>query len=273
MINLAISLTLGLVVFAAVRLGGFPIYAGAIPATIVFLGTFVVLGRRTFTQVQKLMTTVQNDLQSIPPNAKERKVRIDKVVKMLEAGLPLGRWQFLVESQIHGQIGMLKYLFEDYEGAKLAFAKASSRDYYVKAMEGALAFKKKDFPAMQQSFEAAVTHGKKEGLMWAAYAWCLLQNKEKDKEVTTMSMEVTDLKVTTLDKALFEIAQFALGAPPRQRAPLQRRHARAVVAAIFEAPERVDDIASDRLVTENADDSAHGSFSLAAIRPMFSILN
>src|SRR5688572_20345933 len=136
MINLGISLALGIVVFVAVRLAGFPIYAGAIPAAIVFLGTFVVLGRRTYNQLQQLMGNVQSELQKISPGTKEkeRKKRVDDVVKTLEAALPLGRWQFLVEAQIHGQIGMLKYLFEDYDGAKAAFAKASQRDHYVKAM-------------------------------------------------------------------------------------------------------------------------------------------
>ena len=102
MINLAVSLGLGLLIAITVRLLGFPLYAGVIPGTIAFLGLFVVLGRRTFNQIQKLMATVQNELQSIPPNAKERKVRVDKVVKMLEAALPLGKWQFLVEGQIWG---------------------------------------------------------------------------------------------------------------------------------------------------------------------------
>lgn len=233
MINLGISLALAAAVFAAVRLFGFPIYAGAIPATIVFLGVFVVLGRRTFTQIQKLMGQVQNELQAMPPSAKERKVRVDKVVKMLEAALPLGRWQFLVEAQIYGQIGMLKYLFEDYDGAKAAFAKSSPRDYYVKSMEGALAFKKKDFPTMEKAFEAAVTHGKKEGLMWATYAWCLMQNKEKDKALKVLSRAVeqnpSDEKLkgalTALqnDKRLkmapWEPAwwQFHLEAPPQQQ--------------------------------------------------------
>ncbi len=190
MINLGISLALAAVVFVLVKLAGFPTYAGAIPATIVFLGTFVVLGRRTFTQLQKLMGDVQNELQKLPPNAKERKNRVDAVVKKLEGALPLGKWQFLVEGQIYGQIGMLKYLFEDYDGAKAAFAKANPRDHYVKAMEGALAYKRKDYPAMEKSFEAAVTHGKKEGLMWATYAWCHFQLKEKDKAMKILARGV-----------------------------------------------------------------------------------
>lgn len=190
MINLGISLALAAAVFAAVRLAGFPTYAGAIPATLLFLGAFVVLGRRSYNQLQKVMADVQAELQSMPPNPKERKVRVDKVIKLLEAALPLGRWQFLVEGQIWGQIGMLKYLFEDYDGAKAAFARSNPRDHYVKSMEGALAFKKKDFPAMEKAFEAAVTHGKKEGLMWATYAWCLLQNKEKDKALKVLARAV-----------------------------------------------------------------------------------
>jgi tetratricopeptide (TPR) repeat protein len=190
MINLGISLALAAVVFAAVRLAGFPTYAGAIPATLVFLGAFVVLGRRTFVQLQKLMTEVQNELQKLPPNEKERKKRVDGIVKTLEAALPLGRWQFLVEGQIWSQIGMLKYLFQDFEGAQAAFAKANPRDHYVKAMQAAMFFKKKDFPQMEKSFEAAVTHGKKEGMMWAAYAWCLMQNKEKDKALKVLARAV-----------------------------------------------------------------------------------
>jgi tetratricopeptide (TPR) repeat protein len=192
MINLAVSLGLGIVVAVVIRLFGFPLYAGIIPGTIVFLGAFVVLGRRTFNQIQKLMADVQNELQSIPPNAKERKVRVEKVVKMLEAALPLGRWQFLVEGQIWGQIGSLKYLFDDNDGAQAAFAKANSRDYYVRAMQGALAFKKKDTAGMTAAFEDAVKHGKKEGLMWATYAWCLLQLKEKDKALKVLARAVEE---------------------------------------------------------------------------------
>jgi tetratricopeptide (TPR) repeat protein len=233
MINLAVSLGLGLLIAVTVRLLGFPLYAGVIPGTIVFLGAFVILGRRTFNQIQKLMGQVQAELQAIPPNAKERKVRVDKIVKMLEAALPLGKWQFLVEGQIWGQIGMLKYLFEDYDGAQVAFAKSNPRDYYVRAMQGALAFKKKDSATMTSAFEDSVKHGKKESLMWAIYAWCLLQLKEKDKALKVLSRAVEEnpndeklksaLTAVQNDKRLkmspWEPAwwQFHLEAPPQQQ--------------------------------------------------------
>ena len=55
----------------------------------------------------------------------------------------------------------------------------------------------------------------------------------------------------------FEIAQLALGAAPRQPAALQRRHAGGIVAAVFKALERIDQLHRDRLAAEDADNSAH----------------
>src|SRR5947207_1965515 len=53
-----------------------------------------------------------------------------------------------------------------------------------------------------------------------------------------------------------QVSQLALGAPARQRAALQRGDAGGVIAAIFEALERIDELACDRLTTENPDNPA-----------------
>ena len=191
MINLALSLVVGFSLAVLIRLGfGFPWLAGVIPGTIAFIGTFFLLGRRIFTQIQAVMTEVQKELQAMPPNPREQKVRIDKAVKLLEGALKYERWQFLVAAEIHGQIGMIKYMVKDVEGALPELAQSSQRNYLASAMRAAIAFQKKDFPTMEKHFENAVTHGKKEGLMWAAYAWCLLQNKEKDKAIKVLARAV-----------------------------------------------------------------------------------
>ena len=73
--------------------------------------------------------------------------------------------------------------------------------------------------------------------------------------------------VTDSDRALeriamelgFEVAKLALGATPRQPTVLQRRHAGGIVAAVFEALERIDQLHRDRLVAEDADNPAHSS--------------
>ena len=190
MYNLLLSLAAGALIAVAIKLFGFPLLAGIIPGTIVFLAVMVLLGRRSFTQLQAIMNAVQAELSGMTQNKKEQQARADKAIKMLEAALPLGKWQFLVESQIHGQIGTIKHLFKDYDGALASFSKAGDRNYFAKAMEASIYFQRKNFPAMTGAFEAAVKHGNKEGLMWAAYAWCLIQNKEADQALRVLSRGV-----------------------------------------------------------------------------------
>lgn len=190
MINLLIALAAGVAVVVLVKALGFSLIAGIIPGTVVFLAVLVVLGRRSFMQLQAVVGGVQAELSSMTANKKEQQAKADKAIKMLEAAIPLGKWQFLLEGEVYGQIGMIKHLFKDHEGALAAFQKASQRNYFAKAMQGAIYFQKKDFSAMQSSFEAAVKHGNKESLMWAAYAWCLIQNKKDDEALRVLSRGV-----------------------------------------------------------------------------------
>ena len=191
MINLALSLLIGFGLAVVIRLGfGFPWPASVIPGTLAFIGAFVLLGRRIFLKLQKLNAEVQKELQSLPQNQREQKVRIAGAIKLLETALQYERWQFLVGAEIHGQIGMIKYMVKDIDGALPELAQSSPRNYLASAMRAVIAFQKKDFPAMEKHFEAAITHGKKEGLMWAAYAWCLLQNKEKDRAIKIFARSV-----------------------------------------------------------------------------------
>ena len=162
MINLAISLALGAAVALGLRLAAFNWIAVLVPGTLVFVGAFILLGRRSLNRLQALFAAVQEDLQSLSPQAKEieRRARVERAVKTLESGLPIGKWQFLVESEIHGQIGVIKYLFKDYDGAKASLTKANPRNFMAHAMLGALAYQAKDYAASKANFENAVKYGK-----------------------------------------------------------------------------------------------------------------
>ncbi len=190
MYNLLISLGVGIAVVLGVKLAGFSLWAGLIPGTLAFLITFILLARRVAGKIQKLMETVQKDLQGQATSQKEALQRVDRAVKTLEQGLVYEKWQIMVGPEIHAQIAMLKYMAKDLDGAKAHFAKSGPRNYMAKAMEGALHFQRKDFAAMQKAFEAAVKAGKKESLVWAAYAWCLVQTKEKDKALSVLARAV-----------------------------------------------------------------------------------
>ena len=57
----------------------------------------------------------------------------------------------------------------------------------------------------------------------------------------------------------FQILELALGAPSRQGAVLERGDAGGIVAAVFEALERVDQLRCDRLTADDSDNAAHPS--------------
>lgn len=233
MLNLVYALVAGIVITVVIKLAGFSLIAGIIPGTIVMLGVYVVLARRTFVKVQAVMESVKKEFESMPANEKERKVKADKVIKMLEAALPLGKEQFLIESELHAQIGMIHHLFKNTEAAMASFSKTTPRSYLARAMQAAIYFQRKDYQAMRSAFEEAVKHGKKDGMVWAAYAWCLQQNKDVDGALKVLARSVAEnpsddklksaLTALQNDKKLKMKAwepgwwQFGLEAPPMQQ--------------------------------------------------------
>ena len=64
-------------------------------------------------------------------------------------------------------------------------------------------------------------------------------------------------------RAALEVAQLALGAPAVQPAALQRGDAGGIIAAVFEALQRVHDQRRDRRLAQDADDPAHEMVSKA----------
>ena len=190
MFNLLISLAVGFAVTFGIKAAGFSLVAGIIPATIAILATMFLLGRRVFNKLQAVNAQVQSELSTLSGNPKEHKAKVEKVVKMLEAALSLGKWQFMVEQEIWGQIGIIRYVFKDLPGAEAAFAKSSDRNYLAKAMQAALHYQRKENDKAIAAFESAVKAGKKAGLVWAAYAWVLMQNKEKDKAIAVLARAV-----------------------------------------------------------------------------------
>lgn len=191
MINLLLSLAVGVAVGILVTLTHLPVWAAIGPGLIAFMIAYVLLAKRISTKVQALAGIAQKELSTMSSsNPRERQARIDKAVKILESGLYYDRWQFLVGSELHAQIGMIKYMVKDYDGAAPHLAKANSRNYMAKAFQGALHFQKKDYQAMEKSFETAVISGKKEPIVWAVYAWCLQAMKQKDKAIAVMARAV-----------------------------------------------------------------------------------
>lgn len=190
MYNLLISLGVGIALILGLQLVGASLVAGIIPGVLAFILTFVLLARWVAKRMQLLMDSVQKEFAAQATNPKDAQQKVERAVKTLEQGLVYDKWQLMVGPEIHAQIAMLKYMVKDLDGAQAHFAKASPRNYMAKALHGALYYQRKDYPAMEAAFEEAVKAGKKESIIWAAYAWCLVQLKEKDKALRVLARAV-----------------------------------------------------------------------------------
>src|SRR5712692_8824903 len=151
MFNLLISLAIGALVTVLIKLFGYSIWAGAVPGVLALLGSFIFLARRIATKVQALSKAAEKELSAQPSNTRERQQRIEKAVKILEGGLAYDRWQFLIGSEIHAQIGMIRYVAQEYPAAAVHLSKASPRNYMAKALQAALHFKQKDYAKMESA--------------------------------------------------------------------------------------------------------------------------
>jgi len=182
MFNVAIALIVGIVVGVPLALLLSPI-EGILPGVAVTAIVYFVLARRSMKQLEAVLKVAEKELLAN---------RIDRAVQIIESGRALGRWQFLVESQIDAQLGMIYYIRDDAKKAQPYLERAFTRLWITSAMLAAIYFKKKDVDAMRKTFDKTVAIGKKQGLAWSVYAWCewKLGNTERAIEILGRGQKV-----------------------------------------------------------------------------------
>ena len=172
MYNLLISLAAGLVVTLVIRFGTTVGWVGSVLPGLLAVGvSYYLLARRTWKKLEALMATVQKELMA---------QKLDRALQTLEGGFALAPWQFLVAAQIHSQIGVLRYVRQDFAGALPHLEKSFSRHGIARAMLAVAWYKKKDLEKMRKVFDDAAKDNKKEGLLFAAWAW--IEEEEGDHE-------------------------------------------------------------------------------------------
>lgn len=195
MYNLLISFGVAAALFLAVLALGFSPWAAIVPALLGFMASNFLLARRVGKKVQDLAMRAQKEIGaaqgSLDP--KQANARFDKAIEILSEGFRWEKWQFLIAAELHSNIGILQYVRKEFDAARPHLEKAQARGpagARAKAMLGALAFMKKDEAAMRAAFELAVKAGKKEPILWAAYAWCLDKLDKRDDALRVLARGV-----------------------------------------------------------------------------------
>ncbi len=235
--NLLISLAVGVAVALGIRFGTeFGWVAAAGPALVAAVATYILLVRRIMKKMALLMEAVQREAQA---------AKVDKAIQTLQSGFALAPWQFLIAAQLHGSIGMLHYLNRNVEAALPHLEKSFARHWIARGMLGAIRYRRKDLAGAREVFEDAIKANRKEGLVWAAWAWILEKEDRHDEAIAVLGRAVKanpsdeNLKsaLQTLQNGkklklgkLYEEQwwQFQLEAPPTQFGPGFRGNRRAL---------------------------------------------
>lgn len=234
MYNLLVSLasaTAATALFGFLFGGGeFSLAYGIIPGILVFLGTFVYLARWVMKKVEVIVASAQPELQNR---------KIERAVEIMKSAYPLAKWQFLLKSQIDGQIGTILFAAQKFDDAEPFLQRSFKRNWVPRAMLATLYYKRKRFDEMKDIFEEAVLANKKQALLWNLYAYCLWKQNKRDEAIEVLvraSEHVGDderternLKALQNDRKMkmrgwnMQWYQFHLDKPPQPKMQIQGR--------------------------------------------------
>ncbi len=132
---------------------------------------------------------IQQELEKIFTRAGEllKKQQFDKAIETMKEGYKFSSRQFLVKSSIDGQIGVVQYLRKKNEEAEPLLVAASMQHYIAKAMLGIIQWKRGEKKKAKQTFDLALKTGKKESLLYAVYAYALVEMGERDKAIEILN--------------------------------------------------------------------------------------
>jgi tetratricopeptide (TPR) repeat protein len=132
---------------------------------------------------------VQQELETIFTRAGElmKKQQFDKAIEAMKEGYRFSTRQFLVKGSIDGQIGVVQYLRKKNDEAEPLLASASMQHYIAKAMLGILQWKRGEKKKARETFDLALKTGKKESLLYAVYAYVLVEMGDRDKAIEMLN--------------------------------------------------------------------------------------
>ncbi|MDA3838172.1 MAG: hypothetical protein PF574_04225 [Candidatus Delongbacteria bacterium] len=157
-------------------------------AVIVGIIAFFILTKKTMKELEVLNEKAQKAIYS---------QKFDRAIRIYESGLELRKKSPFIAGQIYGMIGMLYFMRRDNKNAKPNLQKASSLNWVSKGMLGVIYMHEKNPVEMEKVFKNMISAGKKEGLAWSLYAYCL--DKISKREEAIKILEEGNKKLKEVD--------------------------------------------------------------------------
>ncbi len=187
MYSLLLSLLAGVVVALALAFGtAFGWVAAVFPGLLVATILYVLIGFRVRKRFDELQARIMVELKA---------GHVEPAVQVLKGGLSLAPWQFGVETQVYGGMGIYRYFGGDLEAALPdlergcptgAVARLFNRDWTIRAVLACARYRKRDLSGALALMEEAVKVGEKDGLPWSIYAWMLEKEGRHDEAIRVL---------------------------------------------------------------------------------------
>ena len=178
MINLLLGLGAALAVILLSSLLSIKLWVSLPLGILAGAGLFIWQGRKVQQELEKIFTRAGELL---------KKQQFDKAIEAMKEGYRFSTKQFLVKGSIDGQIGVVQYLRKKNEEAEPLLAAASMQHYIAKAMLGIIQWKRGEKKKAKETFALALKTGKKESLLYAVYAYVLVEMGERDKAIEILN--------------------------------------------------------------------------------------
>ncbi len=177
--NLLQSLVLAVAVCVVAGLLTSSWVAGIAPALLAGGVLYFVLARRSFKAFEAIVT----EAMGVLAGAQSNPAKIDEAKALLQTALPLGRDQFLITEQVHGQLGL--------DEAREHLSKAWSRDWASQCTLAALDHRQKKSADGLARLEKASGAGADQAIFWAVYAWVAKDSGDEKKALEVLSRGLT----------------------------------------------------------------------------------
>jgi tetratricopeptide (TPR) repeat protein len=144
---------------------------GIVLFVFVGLGSFILISRAVAKRIEPRFLAIQKQIQAN---------QIPLAMNQLEGLMPLGRWQILLEGQLHAQLGMLAYATQDEARAERHLAQAGYRATEAQLAYAALLYRSNRWAKAREVLDFAIRANKKQILPYHVYAWMLLAEGDRN---------------------------------------------------------------------------------------------
>ncbi len=183
MYNLLISIAVAAVMLPPLIFGaGLSWWVSLMIALPVMMVCFILISRIVMKKIEGIMGGAMRDLQSQKASSRELQMQlVDKAIRELQEAFKYAKWQIYADGQINSSIGMLYYIKRDFATAFPYLEKGFFKNWVTMGMLAISYMKRQKREKMRQTFDKALMGSAKESLLYALYAYCLLDGNEREK--------------------------------------------------------------------------------------------